>query len=178
MSRPCTLRAASPGDAPALAAILVRTWRQRYPGLVAPEVLDALDEDGFAKWFTRALDPSTGHHATLATVDGGDAGFIHFGPEEEDPARGHVFSFYVAPPYSGRGVGRELLAHALSALSGEGYRVVTLWVFKDNAPTLHLYARAGFQPDGAERVEDEFGVPEQRLRLELGASDAWQRLTR
>jgi ribosomal protein S18 acetylase RimI-like enzyme len=178
VTRPWTLRAASPGDAPALAAILVRTWRQRYPGLVAPEVLDALDERAFAEWFARVLDLSSGHNATLATVDGADAGFIHFGPEEEDPARGHVFSFYVAPPHSGRGMGRELLAHALSALRAEGYRVVTLWVFKDNAATQRLYARAGFRPDGAERVEDEFGVPEQRLRLDLGTSNAWQGLTR
>jgi ribosomal protein S18 acetylase RimI-like enzyme len=178
VTQPWRLRAASPGDAPVLAAILVRTWRQRYPGLVAPAVLDALDEQGFAEWFARVLDPSTGHHATLATVDGAHAGFIHFGPEEQEPGRGHVFSFYVAPPYSGRGVGRDLLAHALSELSAEGYDVVTLWAFRDNAPTMRLYTRAGFRPDGGERVEDEFGVPELRLRLQLGASTAWQRLTR
>jgi ribosomal protein S18 acetylase RimI-like enzyme len=168
VTRPWTLRAASPEDAPVLAAILVRTWRERYPELVSPEVLDGLDEDGFAEWFARVLGPSTGHHATLATMDGADAGFIHFGPEDEDPTHGHVFSFYVAPPYSGRGVGRELLAHALSELSADGYHVVTLWVFRDNAPTVRLYTRAGFRPDGAQRVEPQFGVIEQRLRLEFG----------
>jgi ribosomal protein S18 acetylase RimI-like enzyme len=145
----------------------VRTWRARYPGLVSDEVLDGLDEDGFADWFEHVLAPSTGHAATLAKVDGEDAGFIHVGPEEDEPSNGHVFSFYVVPPHSGRGIGPRLLSHALAELAGQGYPAVTLWVFKDNAPTIALYTRAGFQPDGGERVEPEYGVLEQRLRREL-----------
>jgi ribosomal protein S18 acetylase RimI-like enzyme len=160
------LRAAGPQDGALLAAILVRTWRERYPGLVSPDVLAGLDEQGFADWFARVLSPPTRHHATVARVDGADAGFIHTGPDEEDPARGHVYSFYVAPPFSGRGVGRALLAHAVGELVADGYRAITLWVFKDNAPAVRLYTRAGFRADGAERVEDAFGVLEQRLRLE------------
>jgi ribosomal protein S18 acetylase RimI-like enzyme len=161
------LRSAGPEDAASLARILVRTWRARYVGLVSDEVLHGLDEKRFAAWLARALAPSTGHGATLVEVDGEDAGFIHFGPEDGEPGNGHVFSFYVAPPYSGRGIGARLLSHALAELAGRGYPAVTLWVFKDNAPTVALYTRAGFQPDGAERVEPEYGVVEQRLRREL-----------
>jgi ribosomal protein S18 acetylase RimI-like enzyme len=161
------LRSAGPEDAASLADILVRTWRARYVGLVSAEVLDGLDEDGFARWFEQVLGPSSRHAATIAAVDGEDAGFIHIGPQEDEPSNGHVFSFYVVPPHSGRGIGPELLSHALAQLSGQGYRVVTLWVFKDNAPTVGLYTRAGFQPDGAERVEPEYGVLEQRLSREL-----------
>jgi ribosomal protein S18 acetylase RimI-like enzyme len=163
-----TLRAAGSQDASLLAAILVRTWRERYLGLVSAEVLAGLDEQGFAAWFARVLAPPTRHRASVARVDGADAGFIHIGPDEEDPARGHIYSFYVASPFSGRGVGRALLAHAVGELAAEGYRAITLWVFKDNAPTVRLYARAGFRPDGAERIEDAYGVLEQRLRLDFG----------
>jgi ribosomal protein S18 acetylase RimI-like enzyme len=162
-----TLRAAGPDDAAALSRILVRTWRARYGGLVTDEVLAGLDEDGFADWFARVLMPASGHAATLAEVDGEPAGFIHIGPQEDEPTTGHVFSFYVVPPHSGQGIGPRLLSHALAQLAGEGYPAVTLWVFKDNASTVALYTRAGFQPDGAERVEPEYGVLEQRLRREL-----------
>jgi len=40
-----TLRAAGPGDAAAMARVLVQTWPGRYRGLVDSDVLDALDED-------------------------------------------------------------------------------------------------------------------------------------
>jgi ribosomal protein S18 acetylase RimI-like enzyme len=161
------LRSAGPQDAASLARILVRTWRARYVGLVGDEVLDGLDEGGFARWFEQVLAPSTRHAVTLAEVDGEHAGFIHIGPQEDEPSNGHVFSFYVVPPHSGRGIGPRLLSHALAELTGQGYPAVTLWVFKDNAPTVALYTRAGFQPDGAERVEPAYGVVEQRLRREL-----------
>ncbi len=171
------LRAATRDDAPALAALLVRTWRARYPGLVAPDVLDGLDEAGFARWFAEVLSPGTGHAAIVSSAGAAVTGFIHLGADEDDPARGHVFSFYVAPSHSGRGTGRALLEGALSELTARGHRVVTLWVFKANAPTVRLYERAGFRADGTERVEPEFGVLEQRMRLELDRSDAWRRLT-
>jgi ribosomal protein S18 acetylase RimI-like enzyme len=161
------LRSAGPEDAASLARILVRTWRTRYTGLVSDEVIDALDEEGFADWFARVLEPGTGHAATVAEVDGEPAGFIHVGPQEDEPSTGHVFSFYVVPPHSGRGIGPRLLSHALAELAGRGYPAVTLWVFKDNAPTVGLYTRAGFRPDGAERIEPQYGVLEQRLRREL-----------
>jgi ribosomal protein S18 acetylase RimI-like enzyme len=161
------LRSAGPEDAAALARLLVDTWRARYVGLIGDEVLAGLDEDGFADWFARVLAPPTEHAATIAEVDGEPAGFIHFGPQEDEPATGHVFSFYVVPPHSGRGIGPRLLWHALGELTRAGYPAVTLWVFKDNAPTVALYARAGFRPDGTERVEAEYGVLEQRLRREL-----------
>ena len=161
-----TLRSAGPQDSALLAAILVRTWRDRYPGLVSADVLAGLDEQGFSDWFARVLSPPTRHHATVARVDGTDVGFIHTGPDEEDPARGMVHSFYVAAPFSGRGVGGALLSHAVAELVAEGYREITLWVFKENAPAVRLYTRAGFRADGAERVEAAFGVLEQRLRLQ------------
>jgi ribosomal protein S18 acetylase RimI-like enzyme len=172
-----TLRAAVRADAPALAAVLVQTWRGRYRGMVAQHVLDDLDEPGFARWFDGLLAPGSGHAAIVATAGEAVIGFIHVGADEEDPSRGHVFSFYVAPPFSGRGIGRALLARALAELSARGYRVVTLWVFTDNAPAVRLYERAGFRPDGAQRVEREYGVLEQRMRLELERCDAWQGLT-
>lgn len=166
-----TLREAGPEDGPSMARILVRTWRERYPGLVSRQVLNALDEEGFARWFEEILAPESDHGATFADVEGDPAGFIHFGPDDEDPARGHVYSFYVLPPFSGRGLGRELLSAAIGELAQRGHSAVTLWVFKANAATVRLYTRAGFRPDGAERVESEYGVLEQRMRLDLEHGD-------
>jgi ribosomal protein S18 acetylase RimI-like enzyme len=160
-----TLREAGRGDAPAMARVLVHTWRERYRGLVDADVLDGLDENGFARYFEQALAPGSGHGALLAGSE--PAGFIHFGPEEGAESHGHIFSFYVLPRWSGRGVGRELLAGAIAELAEQGFRTITLWVFKDNAATVRIYERAGFRPDGAERVEPEYRLPEQRMALRL-----------
>jgi ribosomal protein S18 acetylase RimI-like enzyme len=162
-----TLALAGPADAAAMARILVQTWRARYPGLVDEDVLAGLDEDGFARYFEERLAPGGDHGATLATVDGEPVGFIHFGPDEEDPRRGHVFSFYVLPAFAGRGLGRELLGDAIERLAARGYRTITLWVFKDNAATVRIYERAGFRPDGTERIEESYRIVEQRMTLVL-----------
>jgi ribosomal protein S18 acetylase RimI-like enzyme len=160
-----TPRSAGPGDAAAMARVLVQTWRERYPGLVDQDVLDGLDEPRFARYFEQALAPGSGHGALVAGDE--PVGFIHFGPEEGAESRGHIFSFYVLPEWSGRGVGRSLLEGAIAALGEQGFRTITLWVFKDNAATVRIYERAGFRADGAERVEPEYRLLEQRMALEL-----------
>lgn len=162
-----TIGLAGPDDAAAMARILVETWHARYPGLVDEDVLARLDEAGFARYFEEQLAPGGDHGATLAIVAGEPVGFIHFGPDEDDSARGHVFSFYVLPAFAGRGLGRELLGYAIERLAARGYRTITLWVFKDNAATVRMYERAGFRPDGTERVEDSYRILEQRMALVL-----------
>jgi hypothetical protein len=41
---------------------------------------------------------------------------------------------------------------------------VTLWVFEENLVAQSLYASFDFVPDGARRVEPEYGAQEIRLR--------------
>lgn len=154
---------ASPADAPALARVFIRCWRDAYRGVVADEILDALAvEELELRW--RTLVPRV-----LVARDGVGAaiGMVRFGADEDDPQVGHVFSLYVDPASSGAGAGRELLARACGELSSAGFARATLWVFEANERALRFYRAAGWSPTGRTRVEEEWRARELQLATEL-----------
>lgn len=79
---------------------------------------------------------------------------------------GIVQSLYVSPSAHGRGIGSRLLLHAVAAMTADGPRSLTLWVFAGNVSSIRFYERLGWLPDGASRTQEEFGAPELRLSFE------------
>jgi ribosomal protein S18 acetylase RimI-like enzyme len=96
--------------------------------------------------------------------DGQVLGFCRLGEDPDNAGCGHIFSLYVAPSASRRGLGHRLLAGALGDLERRLPGDVTLWVFEENAPARGLYSGFGFSPDGRRRVDPEYGAEEIRLR--------------
>ncbi len=158
------LRLATTADTPGLARVFVAAWRAGYPGIVDQTVLDALDEEEVADWL-RTLTSSNGPTTwVVESVDGEILAFSRHGEDPLDSRRGHIYSLYVAPGMSGHGIGKALIDHDLQLLSERGLSTVTLWVFEQNHAAQNLYASFGFVPDGARRVEPEYGAQEIRLR--------------
>ena len=129
-----------------------------------------------SKHSTRTRSPSwletlIGENSTTMTVaeskDHELLGFCRHGQDPGDARMGHVFSLYVRPSSSGHGVGSRLLAHAFEDLARRQLDPVTIWVFEKNAPARRLYSDFGFLPDGARRIEAEYGAEEIRLSLVL-----------
>jgi ribosomal protein S18 acetylase RimI-like enzyme len=56
---------------------------------------------------------------------------------------GSVLSLYVFPLYRKKGVGKQLMTHALDELKKQGFQKVQLNVYADN-PAKQLYKRLGF----------------------------------
>jgi GntR family transcriptional regulator len=162
------LRPATMGDAAGLARVFVSSWRASYVGIVSDEVLDALDEADIADWLatlTASNGPTTWVAEPVTASGGGEiVAFSRHGEDPVDSRRGHIFSLYVAPAASGRGIAKALLEHDLNLLSERGLVTVTLWVFEENRAARNLYASFGFEPDGARRVEPQYGAQEIRLR--------------
>ena len=158
------LRLGTAADAPGLARVFVAAWRAGYRGIVDQAVLDALDEDDIADWL-RTLTSSNGPTTWLVeSADGQIVAFSRHGEDPLDSRRGHVYSLYVSPAMSGHGIGKALIDHDLRLLAERGLSTVTLWVFEQNQAARNLYASFGFVPDGARRVEPEYGAQEIRLR--------------
>jgi GntR family transcriptional regulator len=158
------LRLGTMSDAPGLAAVFVAAWRAGYPGIVDQPVLDALDEADIADWL-RNLMSSNGPTTWLVESPEGDIlAFSRHGEDPLDSRRGHIYSLYVSPAVGGRGIGKAMLDHDLRLLSERGLGTVTLWSFEGNQVARNLYASFGFAPDGARRVEPEYGAQEIRLR--------------
>ena len=147
------LRLATPADAPGLARVFVLAWRSGYVGIVEEPVLDALDEIEIADWLG-TMTSSNGPTTWLAeSADGGVLAFSRHGEDPEDSRRGHIYSLYVDPAATGRGIAKALLDHDLQLLGERGLGTVTLWVFEHNQAARGLYTSFGFLPDGARRVE-------------------------
>lgn len=58
---------------------------------------------------------------------------------------GHIGQISVHPAYQGRGLGRRMIARALSAYARRGFDLVSLAVTSANVSALHLYESCGFR---------------------------------
>jgi ribosomal protein S18 acetylase RimI-like enzyme len=149
------LRVAGPDDLDSIVAVFLECWRVSYAGVLPPEVIDRMDDDSARELWREALGrPGT---TLVAWRDGEALGLVRFSRVAEI---GHVASLYVSPRSQGAGLGSRLLAAAESELALDGAVDATLWVFRDNAPSITFYARNGWLPTGAERVEAAFDAPE------------------
>jgi ribosomal protein S18 acetylase RimI-like enzyme len=140
-------------DIDAVAELHVRTWQRAYAGIMPATVLDSLDPARFAE--RRRHTPVPPGARTIVADDGGTiAGFASFGPYrvqgtigEFDSSAGELYAIYVDPGHWSTGVGRELMAAVIAAVTGT-YPELRLWVLEENERARRFYERAGLHPDG------------------------------
>lgn len=152
------LRAALPEDATRIAPVHGRCWHQAYTGLVPQRCLDDLDSmDLAAVWRGRLEQPELA--TTIAIVGGEVVGLASVAPLE--PAASlppeELRSLYVLREFSGRGIGRRLVDHALAE------RPAALWTFEGNRRARKFYELSGWRETGEVRVHDWTRIPELRL---------------
>lgn len=145
------VRPATPEDATRLGWVHVQAWRETYPGLVADEVLDALDPvtraDRWREWLQHPANPVV---LRLGLDPAGEiVGMIAAGParDEEAPTGWELRAINVLRSAHGSGLADALVEDAV------GTRPAYLWVLEENARALAFYRRLGFTPDGG-RVYD------------------------
>lgn len=157
------IRPATPVDAPAIAALHVRTWRIAYRGILPAQLLDDLSVDLRTAAWRETLSETD---PTVVAEDAGALiGFCALElPSREDDRALEVSALYVEPTRWRSGVGRALLAAALGALGEGRWDEVTLWVLRRNAQARAFYARSGFRLDGASDVHQASGMPIVRMR--------------
>lgn len=129
------------------AADLYALLRLRSEVFVVEQECAYLDPDG------RDLDAGT-IHLWLATPDGVVAAYVRVLAE---PAGGQrIGRVLTDPAHRGQQLAGRLIDHALTTAE----RPVVL---DAQSHLVHVYARHGFEPDGAEFVED--GIPHTPMRL-------------
>lgn len=75
------------------------------------------------------------------------AGWILLGPDFNPyhmQKTGSIISLYVFPAYRKKGVGKQLMEHALNELKNQGFQKVQLNVYLGN-PAKNLYEKMGFR---------------------------------
>jgi GNAT superfamily N-acetyltransferase len=162
------VRRATIRDATSISKIQERGWQRAYRHVFPVE---ELDRGGFiepARWRDRLRHPPRGWATFVAARDGIILGFVAVGPSRDVPELGELYAIYVDPGEWSTGAGRALIGAAEQEL-GKRYRAATLWVLEDNPRARRFYELAGWEPDGARKADERWGVaaPEIRYRKRL-----------
>jgi GNAT superfamily N-acetyltransferase len=155
------VRPATGEDADAVERIRIGGWRTAYRHIYPANELDALPIDP-ERWRERLATPPRGWSTFVAENDG-VVGFASVGPSRDIEGIGELYAIYVDPDAWSTGAGRALIEKCEEQLALE-YDEAALWVLEDNPRARAFYERAGWEPDGARKVEPRFGVHAAEVR--------------
>jgi GNAT superfamily N-acetyltransferase len=171
------IREAHPGDAPALARVLIDSRRSAHRDHIPAESLLRLSyEESERNWARKLqeIDASTlsRERIFLAETDTGEpVGVAMGGPERSHHPRyaGEVYILYLLPAYHRQGIGRLLTQAVVSWLTQSGMPSFLIRVLKANSPARGFYEALGGQLVLEEQLEEDGAVLDQ---VAYGWSDA------
>ena len=150
----------------------VRSWQAAYRGQVPDSYLEGLSvEERELVWTEILKDQMRG--VLVAEDEARIVGFSSFGPvrgEGEDRLlTGEIYSIYVLEKFWNLGIGRALMESSLTALEGDGFGSVKVWVLETNQRAISFYKKFGFKTDGLRKTEklEDFALREIRYCMIL-----------
>ena len=162
-----SIRPATFEDVPALAALHVAAWRAAYDGLLPQALLDSLQvAEREQMWHNALRQP--GEEAFIYERVGRPLAFGSLGrqrdEDKDDQVTKELYTLYALPEAWGQGVGRNLWLAMLESLQTQNIQEISLWVLKGNERGISFYEKAGFKPDGEEKLEAWRGFELHELR--------------
>lgn len=154
------IRRATLNDVSVIAQLFLNCWKISYKEVIDNSERENMNLVAATNLWTVAMQTNFERETFIGIVGGEVIGFFRIGPEENDPAIGHLFSLYVEPATSGRGHGKSLLSSAIKFLESRKFDSISLWVFKENTAARSLYNKFGFVPTGNEKTSLEWKTPE------------------
>jgi ribosomal protein S18 acetylase RimI-like enzyme len=145
------IRAATPADAAAIAAVHVASWHETYAGLIPESMLTSLSvEDRTVRWariLGAASDP-LGSSVFVAERGGEVVGFASGGVQRDSALlaggfAGEISAIYLLRRAQKAGTGRRLMAAVAQSLRDKDRHAANLWVLRDNQPARRFYERLG-----------------------------------
>lgn len=148
------IRAGVASDAPGLAELAARTFRDTFGPDNRPEdiALHVAENYGAARQLRELTDAD---YTTLLVEIGGQlAGYaqVRSGHTPEcvlGEAPLELFRFYIAPPWHGRGVAGDLMRRVVAEASRRGGRTLWLGVWERNRRAMAFYRKHQFRDVGA-----------------------------
>jgi len=172
------VRLARSEDAPAIAAVHVRSWQWAYRGQIPDDYLDGLSArlaERTEMWRQILTSRLPEDRTWLAMQGDRMVGFVDTGPTHDTDARpgtAEIRALYLDPSAVGLGIGCALFAHAVDDLRQRHFRRAILWVLATNRRARRFYEVAGWCPDGVTKTEERPGfiLEEMRYRIDLVAN--------
>jgi ribosomal protein S18 acetylase RimI-like enzyme len=138
--RPATVR-----DVPAIATLLVDTWRSTFTGILPDDFLSGMSQAKQEERHRRNMDRSdTAYFVAESGNEGRIVGFADCGPSRtaELAHSGELYAIYILSEFQRRGLGDRLVRAAASALWRQGHRSMFAWVLTIN-PNSRFYEILG-----------------------------------
>lgn len=150
-----------------LGELLYQTLSEDMKELISQEVADRKANDYFVKNFA---DEKRKFKMFVATLDGSNdspVGFVSVAEvvnPDVDVILGAIFDLYVTEDQRKKGIGSQLLDHALAYLKSQGYAFVNIQTAGTNDNALHLYTKKRIQAGSRSAFEDilEVHIPKSR----------------
>src|SRR6478735_12427784 len=158
-----SVRVAWADDAPAIAELQLRAWRDRYAGLVPAEALPSDVEAAAAAWRTSLAAPGDARNRVLVALERNRVvGFAITSPAGDpdcDPiVDAELSEVTIDPAERGKGHGSRLLQAAADTMVADRFQRAVLWSTAGDDALRRFLTEAGWAADGAHRELDLDGA--------------------
>jgi len=150
-----TVRLAVPADAPDMAEIHMRSWEVAYKDIIPAEYIKEKNATRPALWKRIITDEN--QYQYVIQKNGKIVGIMCVVPKPQDDVGNEVSELegiYLHPDYYRQGIGSQAMEFAYSKAREWGKKVMTVWVFIDNANSIRFYEKCGFITDGKTKTYD------------------------
>jgi ribosomal protein S18 acetylase RimI-like enzyme len=147
-------------DVPEIADLFLQCWHISYSEVLSQKARDSMDLEAATELWSKALSTNLERKTFLALENDDFIGVFRVGSDPKLSQRGHLFSLYVSPSFSGKGYGKRLLEKSIEETRSEGFGEMSLWVFNDNTVAKSLYSKYGFAETGEQRTTPEWNALE------------------
>ena len=141
-----------------------QAWKEAYTGLIDQSFLDNRTLEMSQERAFRAFQDNV---PTLIAKDGNNViGFVDYGKYRWDDLQdsGEVYAIYLLKEYYGKGIGHDLMEHALQNL--KEYKRIAVWVLEGNERAIRFYKKFGYDFDGKKLITT-LGTEVTELRMIL-----------
>ncbi|MFC4786560.1 GNAT family N-acetyltransferase [Nocardioides sp. MAHUQ-72] len=164
-----SVRVAWADDAPAVAELQLRAWREKYAGLVPAESLPSDVEAAAAAWRASLVSPGDARNRVLVALERNRVVGLAVTSPASDPdcdpvADAELREITVDPADLGRGHGSRLLQAAVDTLRADRFTRAVLWAVSTDDALRGFLTGAGWATDGAHRELDLDGQGTTRVR--------------
>jgi GNAT superfamily N-acetyltransferase len=166
-----SVRVAWADDAPAIAELQLRSWREQYAGLVPAEALPGPGDAAAAAdaWRQSLVAPRDARSRVLVALERnrlvGFAITTPAGDPDCDPvADAELMELTVDPSEQRRGHGSRLLQAAVDTMRADRFSRAVLWAVATDDDLRAFLTGAGWAPDTAHRELDLDGTGSTRVR--------------
>ena len=165
------VRRAGAGDAAAIAALQVRSWKAAYRGIAPDAFLAGLAEGAWLQRWNEQLGPPVSegiHQLVAAEAPSAPAVAVAVcGPALQPlgECTGQLYVLYADPVHWGRGCGAALLRRVHQLLAADGHRAALLWVAAQNGRAIGFYEHHGWVRDGQTQREEVAGATFDEVRM-------------